>query len=791
MKLLQELKRRVFILDGAMGTEILKRTGRKVPLGELLNVEDPQIVYSIHRDYVEAGADIIETNTFSANPFKLKESGIPEAMLNEIIKRGVHLAKEAAGDEALVSGSIGPLGKLLYPLGDITWEQVYDTYYRLSSVMADEGVDLIQIETQIDVEEAKIAVLAAREATNLPVIVSITFTEEGRTVTGSDPETAFSILERTGADILSVNCGREVEEFLEFVDILSTKGKPFAVYPNAGLPRRQGDSIVFPMGPEEFLGFAEQFFKKGASILGGCCGTTPEHIRLIAKNFKGRKPISKKGTKFFFAASRTKLVPAGTGFPFMKIGERINPYGSKKIKPFIENRDVEEIARVAVEQQSNGADAIDINLGLQGEKDPDFFAETLLTVSTRVNVPVFVDVKNPASIKEALKATPGRPVINSCSGERQRMEEVLPLVRRFSSGVVAIAIDDRGVAETVKDKLRILENFLKVAESYGLTPADIIFDPVVLSVSTGSEGVRNTLEAIKEAKRAFNIPVILGLSNVSYGMPKRKWLNLAFLSMAICMGADAAILRVENEELVSSLYASEFLCGKSRRYIEIFGKRAEVSVMKRREARTEEEALKIAILEGSKNEAFRLTESLLKRKAPLEVLNEILIPAMKEVGDLYEKKIYFLPQLIASAEAMKKASSLIEKNLKGKGEKKWKILLATVKGDLHDIGKNIVKAVLSNFGFNVIDLGKNVPLERIMEEIDAKKPDIVGLSCLMTTTLEEMERAVREIKRKYPGLPVIIGGATVSPRLAREFGADAYGKDAVDALRKAKSLLEE
>ncbi len=790
MKLLQELERRVLILDGAMGTEILKRKGRKFPPGEILNLEAPELIYSIHRDYVEAGADIIETNTFSANPIKLKEAGISPALFKEIIKRGVGLARKAAGEKAFVSGSIGALGKLMHPLGELSWDEIYETYFNISTLMAEEGVDLIQIETQIDVEEAKIAVLAAKEATKLPVLVSMTFTEEGRTVTGSDPETAFSILERTGADILSANCGREVEEFLDIAESLSTRGKPFAIYPNAGLPHRQGDTIVFPMGPEEFLSFAEKFYEKGASILGGCCGTTPEHIRVLAGRFKGKPPVKRQTKTMFFAASRTKIVPAGSGFPFVRIGERINPYGSKKIKPFIEARDIEEIARTAVEQQANGADAIDVNLGLQGEKEPAFFAETLLTISTRVNIPVFIDVKNPDSVEKALKATPGRPVVNSCSAERERMEELLPLISRYSAGVVAIAIDDTGVAETVRDKLKILENFLKTAESYGINSSDVIFDPVVLSVSTGTEGAKNTLEAIREVKRLFEVPVILGLSNVSYGMPKRKWLNRAFLAMAICMGADAAILRVEDEELASILYASEFICGRSKRYMEIFSKKAELKISRRREAKNDEEALKNAILEGSKNEAHRLTEALLTRMEPLDVLNNILIPAMKEVGDLYERKIYFLPQLIASAEAMKNASSLIEKSLKGEGRKSWKIILATVKGDLHDIGKNIVKAVFSNFGFEVIDLGKNVPVERILEEIEKNRPDMVGLSCLMTTTLDEMERAIREIKKRNPELPVIVGGATVSPRLAKEFGADAYGKDAVDALKKARKLLE-
>jgi len=792
MNLLEKVKRRVLILDGAIGTEIARRAGQSFSLGEILNIEQPDLIKKIHSDYVEAGADIIETNTFSANPYKLREIGLSDWMLEEIIKRAVSLAREAAGDRALVSGSIGPLGRLLKPLGEMSWDEAYENYYRISHIMAAEGVELIQIETQIDVEEAKIAVMAAKEATKLPVLISMTFTEDGRTVTGTDPFTAFSILEKTEADILSTNCGKEVKEFLEIADVLAKKTKPFAIYPNAGLPIKKGDTIIYPMDPEEFLSFGEEFYKRGASIIGGCCGTTPSHIKLLSHKLKGLPTKKSSGETFFFAASRTKLVPAGTGFPFVKIGERINPFGSKKIRPFIENKNLEEIVRAAVEQEKAGADGIDINLGIRGEKEPEFFKSAVTEISTRVNIPIFIDVKNPESIEAALKATSGRAVINSCSAEEERMEEVLPLAKKYSASVIAIAIDDRGVAEDVKTKLQVLENFLKKAESYDLSQDNFIFDPVVLSVSTGSEGVKNTLLAIEEVKRNFNLPVILGLSNVSYGMPKRKWLNQSFLAMAICRGADAGILRVENEKLMATLYSSEFIYGRSKRFMEIFTKKTEIPVVKSSKPETQEDALKKAIIEGRKEEAYKITVSLLNKMEPMEIMNQILIPAMKEVGELYEKKIYFLPQLIASADAMKRASALIEERLKKEDiPKKWKIVLATVKGDLHDIGKNIVKAVFSNFGFKVIDLGKNVPLEKIIEAIERDRPHVVGLSCLMTTTLDEMKKAVKKIKEKYPELIVIIGGATVSQRLAKEFGADAFGKDAVDALKKIKSLLEE
>ncbi len=791
MELKEVLGKRVLILDGAMGTEVVRRTGGRVSMGEILNREAPQVILSIHRDYVEAGADIIETNTFSLNRFKAEEAGLQGEYI-DLIKRGVELARRAAGSDVFVSGSVGPLGRLLQPLGELTPEQAYEAYREIFRAMTEEGVDLIQVETMVDIEEAKIAERAARDvAPQVPLIISITFTEDGRTVTGSDPETAFSILSRTSAAVLSANCGREVEEFLEIAEVLSRKGKPFAIYPNAGLPIKRGGKIYYPMGPQEFSQFAEKFYERGASIVGGCCGTTPGHIRAIAEKLKGKPVKGKgKGEEFFFLASRSHLLTFGHGFPFRMVGEKINPFGSKKLRPLIEAKDVEGIADHALLQERQGADALDVNLGGQGEKEPDFFRGAIREISLRVRIPLFLDVKNPSSAEEGLKVAPGRAALNSCTGEEERMEKVLPLVKKYGAAVVAIAIDEKGVAETWREKLRVLEAFLRKAEDYGLSFTDIIFDPVVLTASTGSWAVKETLRAIEEAKRAFPVPVILGLSNVSYGLPSRKLLNLSFLAMAIERGADAAILRVSPQVRDMAL-ASEFLAGRSDRFLEEFSGKVEVTVSGRKQPSSPEQALHMAILDGKKDEAYRLTLQLLEKMQPMEIMDQILIPAMREVGELYEKKVYFLPQLIASAEAMKRASSLIESRLEGTGEKRWRIILATVKGDLHDIGKNIAKAVLSNFGFEVLDMGKNVPLEEILKAVEEHAPHAVGLSCLMTTSLDEMEMATKEIKRRWPGILVVLGGATVSPRLVREFGADIYAKDAVDGMKKLREALED
>ncbi len=790
MNLLESLERRVLILDGAMGTEVVRRYGGKLPLVEILNRQRPGLILSIHRDYIEAGADIIETNTFSLNRIKAEEAGLEGDFL-DLLKRGIFLARKAAGDGVFVSGSVGPLGKLLQPLGELSWEQAYEAYHEVFSTMAREGVDIIQAETMVDLEEAKIAAMAAEEAApNIPMILSMTFTEDGRTVTGSDPETAFAVLSRTHAEVLSANCGREVEEFLEIAGVLSRTGKPFAIYPNAGLPIKKGETLLYPMAPGEFSEYGEKFYRQGASIVGGCCGTTPEHIRALAQKLKGKSPRREGSpSRFFFLASRTNLLPTGTGFPFRMVGERINPFGSKKLKPLIETRDIEAIAQAAVQQERQGAEALDVNLGREGETSPEFFSAVLREITTRVKIPIFVDVKNLKSAETALKTTPGRAALNSCTAEEGRMEEVLPLVKRYRAAVVAIAIDEEGVAETSEKKLRALEKFLRKAEETGLSPLDIIFDPVVLSLSTGSRGIRETLRAIEEVKRNFPVPIILGLSNVSYGMPGRRTLNRAFLAMAIERGADAAIMSLGEENRKTAM-ASELLIGKASRFMDLLSRGPQPLSSARPSPTSPEEALRYAITDGNKAQAHTLVLELLEKMEPMEIMNKILIPAMKEVGELYERKVYFLPQLIASAEAMKRASSLIEERLKGEGQKKWKVVMATVKGDLHDIGKNIAKAVFSNFGFEVVDLGKNVPLEDLLEAISREKPHAVGLSCLMTTSLDEMERATREIKKRWPEVLVVLGGATVSPRLVKEFGADIYAKDAVDGLNKLKEALE-
>ncbi len=807
MNFREELERRVLVLDGAMGTEILRRRGEKPEFAEQLNLDEPELILSIHRDYVEAGADIIETNTFSLNLFRLRQLGLGESRLCDYIGKAVELARKAAGDKAFVAGSCGPSGKLAKPLGDAEVEEIFENYYKIARCFAKEGVDLIQFETMIDVFEASIAVRAAKEVADLPVLVSMTFTEGGRTVTGSDPETAYHILEASQADVLGANCGKEIEEFVGIAEALRRiSSKPFAIYPNAGLPDIVNGKPVYRMKPEQFINFVEKFRQAGASILGGCCGTTPDFIRLIASRFKGAEPPSKgEGISYFFVASRSRLAKAGQGLAFMKVGERINPFGSKKAAAYLENRDLEGLGAMALSQQKAGADALDINLGRRGEEDPIFFAEAVEVLSSRTVLPFFMDVKNPSSLEEALRFFPGRAAINSCTAEDKAMEELLPLARKFSAAVVGICIDEDGIASTAKEKLRAAEKFVQRAmEEFGLRKSDIIMDPVVLTAGTGSEAVKETLKAIELIKKELGVATIVGLSNVSHGLPSRKHLNSAFLAMAIGAGLDAAIMNVESELLMATAAAAEVLAGRdpaARRYLSLFGPKLETlrtvspaMTAAQEQAGDKRQQLYSAVLEGYSKRARQLTEELLKEgENPLEILNGILIPAMREVGKLYEERKYFLPQLVASSEAMKQAASVLEGKLKleEKAGRKRKVLLATVQGDLHDIGKNIVKALFQNFGYEVVDLGKNVAPEQILEEVNRHRPDLVGLSCLMTTTLASMERTVRLLKEHFPDLPVIVGGATVTPAFQKKIGADAFGKDAVDGLKKAKKLLGE
>jgi len=790
--ILEKLKDRVLILDGAMGTEIIKRIGKDFEFPELLNIERREMILEIHREYIEAGADIIETNTFGANRVKLSEYGAGDRV-EEFNIAAAKIAREASErKDVLVAGSMGPLGKLIRPLGELKPEEVYRVYSEQAKALEKGGVDFILIETQIDILEAKIALVASRDSTSLPVAVSMAYPlEGGRTVTGSDAEIASITFASTGADIFGVNCGGDPAEYGELIEkVLHYSDKPLIVYANAGVPEKSGDEIVYSLGPEEYAEYAMRFYELGASIIGGCCGTSTEHIKLVSERLKGKNPPAKKRKDYFFSASsRNSSLLVDGSLPFRIIGENINPFGRKKLSKEIGEGRLELVRRYAREQERAGADALDINLGNKGEKSPEFFSSAIGELQSTTKLPLFLDNSNPEAIELALLSYAGKAVINSVNGERSSYETLLPLARKYGAAVVLLAMDEGGIPDNAGDRVRIIETLYRAAIDYGLKGRDILADPVVLTISGSQHAAMETLKAI-EMIRAIGLRTVIGLSNISFGLPQRRLLNKSFLSMAMERGLDSAILNPLDEELISIARASDALLSRDRGmrfYIGRFGGKEEVEVeeVKGRKPENPEEELYDAVIDGEGEKAEELARVLVE-----EGKDGLLSPALKKVGEYYEKRIYFLPQLILSAEAMERASKVIAPAIgaRGRVKKKLRIVIATVKGDLHDIGKNIVSLVLRNYGYDVIDLGKNVKAEDMVEAAVKEKADFIGASALMTTTMDEMARLVELRNSRVPRVKVIIGGAAVSRSFAEEIGADAYCRDAMDAVRKVEEL---
>lgn len=797
--LLSVLTQKILILDGAMGTEIMQRTGKVFDFPEELNLSEPELIQAIHAAYIQAGADIIETNTLGANRKKLEEFA-SSGRCRDLNLAAADAAVKARGNRNVyIAGSIGPTGKLIQPLGEIKPEEVLDIFAEQAEALAKGGVDFFLIETQIDILEAKLAAIACRTVTDLPIAVSMTFPLEGnRTVTGSGPESAAVTFSSGPADIYGINCGRHPRGYAGMLDkTLDHNQKPLIVYANAGEPEKKGEHVVFPLSPDEYAEYAQGFYKKGARIIGGCCGTTPSHISALAVHLKGKKPlISEKKDKGFRAASRNAHIVAGLGQPFMIVGENINPFASTKLDREFKSRKLQGARSLAREQQEAGAHALDINLGKTGEKEPSFYADAVNSIQAITKCPLFFDNSNPESLEKALRLYGGKPVINSINAEKKNTQTLLPLAKKYGAGVVLLAMDEKGIPESAADRLAIIEKLIQEALSAGLSRDDLIMDPVTLALSASSPaGARETLKAISQAG-SVGIASIIGLSNFSFGLPLRRRLNQSFLMMAMQSGLDAAILNPRDTEIMELVKSADAVTGRDkgmRRFTERFSRRKEsLETEPVSPAGSPEEKLYRAILEGEKAEAKKGTQALIKSgRKGLDILENVLSPALRKAGDYYDKNIYFLPQLIMSAEAMETASSILKKSFPSKEneDKQNKIVLATVKGDLHDIGKNIVALVLRNSGFQVIDLGKNVDADKIVASAVKEDAGVIGLSALMTTTMDGMEEVIHIRNQKAPHIKVIIGGAAVSEQFSKRIGADAYGKDAMDAVNKIEHLI--
>ncbi|HOR85189.1 MAG TPA: homocysteine S-methyltransferase family protein [Bacillota bacterium] len=770
------------IFDGSMGV-LLQKYGLKIgELPESYNIKYPEIVSNIHKSYIAAGADVIITNTFGASRYKLKDSGYG---VGEIVKSSLDIARKAAGDK-LIALDIGPIGQLMEPYGTLSFQDAYDAFAE-QIVEGAYAADMILIETMSDIYEVKAAVLAAKENSSLPVICTMTFQADGRTLTGTDPITMVNILSHLGVDALGVNCSLGPKEMIPVLaEILKYSSVPVIVQPNAGLPALVDGKTIFNISPESFGKYMAEMAGMGASMLGGCCGTNPDHIRALKEAVTGLKPKRPRVEKLTAASSATATAVIGEGIKI--IGERINPTGKVKLKEALKNDDMDYLLKEAIAQRDAGAHILDVNVGLPEIDEKEIMVKAVKQIQGIVNLPLQLDSTNPDVIEAAARIYNGRPIINSVNGEKKTMDKIFPIVKKYGCLVVALTLDEKGIPEKAEDRLKIAERIVRRAEEFGIDREDIIVDCLVLTASAQQKEVQETIKAAALVKERLGLRTTLGVSNVSFGLPDRELLNRTFLTMALASGLDAPIINPMAEDMMNAIKAYNVLRNIDKDAKEYIASRSSTTVSTAvKEKETVRDLTKI-IIDGMKEEAAPMVRQLLSNHEGIDIVDNYLIPALDIVGQKYESGEIFLPQLIQSAETVKNAFNAIKEHIlqnagEGSGVSKGKVVIATVKGDIHDIGKNIVKILLENYGFQVFDLGKDVETEEIVKKVRREKAALVGLSALMTTTVKSMEETIKALRKHCPDIRVMVGGAVLNADYAKMIGADFYGKDAREAVK--------
>lgn len=768
---------KIKFFDGGMGT-MLQAAGLKAgQLPETLNITNKDMILAVHRAYADAGCEYITANTFGANCLKFEN-------YDEIIKAGIELAK-SVGKKVLLD--IGPTGKLLKPMGELAFDDAIDIFAK-TVIAGKDGADAVLIETMSDTYEIKAAVLAAKENCDLPIIVTMIFDEKGRLLTGADIKTAVTMLEGLGVDVIGLNCGLGPKQMIEYVkELRKWTSLPIAVQPNAGLPVSVNGKTVFNVEPEEFAQDMKEIAKLGVSYLGGCCGTTPEHIRqmiALCKDIPANVPESKN---YCLVSSYSETVDLGEKPKI--IGERINPTGKKLFKEALRRNDIDYIIKEGIAQRDAGAHILDVNVGLPEIDECKMMEDAVYNLQAVLPTPLQIDTTNIAALERALRIYNGKPMLNSVNGKQKNMEEVFPLAKKYGSVVVCLCLDENGIPETAQGRIAVAEKIIKTAKEYGIDKKDLIVDALTMTISTDKNNAKETLKAVKYIRETLGVNTVLGVSNISFGLPQRDVINTAFFTLALQSGLSAGIINPKSSSMMNAYYSYNALAGlddNCTEYIE--------SVTEAQQAVQETNVtLHTAIVKGMKDEAGACAKELLKDTAPLDVINNYIIPALDEVGAGFEKNKIFLPQLLMSADSAKAAFDVIKEYmiLNNAEEKSGnKIVLATVHGDIHDIGKNIVKVLLSNYGFDVIDLGKDVPEETVLQAVTQNDVKLVGLSALMTTTVPAMEKTI-ELLHKNTDAKVLVGGAVLTKSYAKMINADWYAKDAMESVRIAKAFFGE
>lgn len=772
------LEKDIVFLDGAMGTMVFD-SGVEVPKHvEELNVTAPEVIKGIHKQYIDAGSDIIYSFTFSANRYKYSDS---EYDVVDLIKRGVANAKEVAKDK-LVALDIGPIGTLLEPSGTLKFEEAYEIFKEV--IVAGNGADLVVFETMSDLYELKAGILAAKENSDLPIMASMTFEQNGRSFTGTSVRAFVTTAESLGVDIIGVNCSLGPIELKGIVrEICDLTNLPVMVKANAGLPNPQTDE--YDLDVATFLGAYQDFMRYGVKVVGGCCGTTPEYIKALHENLISH-PKDIVGYKSTISSGTDALEIDGVKV----IGERINPTGKKRFKQALLDEDIDYILSLAIEQVDAGASILDVNVGTLNIDEPEMMTKVVKAIQSVVDVPLQIDSSDLKAIEAGLRVYNGKPIVNSVNGEKEKLETILPLVKKYGASVVGLTIDENGIPSTSEKRIQIAKDILNAALSYGIKKEDVYIDALTLTVASSQDQAQETLKAMNYISNVMGLQLVLGVSNISFGLPNRPLMNQTFLTVAMTNGLTLPIINPNSKLLMDSVNAYQVISGKdidSNHYIEKYKNEVDQPVVKTGESMD----IFAAVNKGLENEVHKVVAELLKTKEPLEIVNEYLIPALDAVGNNYESGKIFLPQLIKSASSASAGFELIKQQLSQKDEviNRGTIVLATVKGDVHDIGKNIVKVILENYGFKVIDLGKDVAIEEVVEAVKKHEIKLVGLSALMTTTVKNMEETIKALRENELDCQIIVGGAVLTPEHSKVIGADFYARDAKDAVDIANEVF--
>lgn len=760
--------------DGGMGSMLNLRPGE---LPEKLNISDPDRVYRVHKAYADAGADIITANTFGANRLKYDNC-------DELVRAGVALAKKTGKKVAL---DLGPTGKLLKPMGDLDFEECVSIYADVVNAGKDDA-DIVLIETMGDTYEIKAAMLAAKENCDLPIFVSMIFDEKGRLLTGADVKTACAVVEGLGADVIGFNCGLGPKQMIPLVEELEKyTSTPIMVNPNAGLPESVNGETVYNVDPDEFSDLMAQIADLGVSYLGGCCGTTPAHIKALIEKTQNIPDVPPSKKNFTFVTSYSQSVELGEKSAV--IGERINPTGKKLLKQALRDRDMDYILREGISQKDCGAHILDVNVGLPEIDEVEMLKSAVYELQSVLPTPLQLDSSDAVAMEQALRIYNGKPLINSTNGKEKSMHEIFPLAKKYGGVVVCLCLDENGIPETADGRIKVAQKIINTAAEYGIDKKDLIVDALAMTISTDSKNAIETLKAVDYIKHTLGVNTVLGVSNISFGLPNREAVNTAFYTLCLKAGLSAGIINPKSQSMMNAYYSYNALAGLDENCTEYIESAVVIDAV----ADASNITLLDAIVKGMKEESAKCARELLKTQNSLDIINEYIIPALDKVGDGFEKNKIFLPQLLMSADSAKaafdeiKAHMIVNGNSQVKGEK---IIIATVEGDIHDIGKNIVKVLLANYGFDVVDLGKDVKCETVLDETIKNDAKLVGLSALMTTTVPNMEKTIKLIHENTDA-KVFVGGAVLTKDYAKMINADWYAKDAMESVRIAQEFFTE